>query len=97
MLSIDEELTAAEGAKAAIDTLTLSTTGALSTPTIIVLREAVRAATPMSILSSQGPLNEARYELVVALSDVIHGPPTQQKIDKAKGAIEHWINRLRTA
>ena len=91
MVSIDEELKAAEAAKAAIDTL--STTAALSEATIIILRGAIRAATPMTIFSSEGPLNEARHEVVIALSDLIHGPPTQEKINKAKGAVEDWINR----
>jgi hypothetical protein len=65
MVSIHEELEAAKAAMAVIDTLS---TAALSETTIIILREAVRAATPMTILSSEGPLNEARHEVVIALS-----------------------------
>jgi hypothetical protein len=91
MVSIDEELKAAKAAKAAIETLS---TAALSGATIIILREAVRAATPMTILSSEGSLNEARHEVVIVLSDLIHGPPTQEKIDNAKDAIGVWMVEL---
>jgi len=39
-------------------------------------------------LSSGGPLNEARANVGVALSSLMHSTPTPEKIDKAKGAVE---------
>jgi hypothetical protein len=47
-------------------------------------------------LSSGGALNEARANVGIALSNLIHdhGPPTPQSIDKAKRAIEAWIWEL---
>ena len=47
-------------------------------------------------LSSGGALNEARANVGIALSNLIHdhGPPTPQSIDKAKRAIEAWIREL---
>jgi hypothetical protein len=94
MVSIDEELEAAKGAKTALDTLS---TAVLSRATITILREAVHVATPMTILSSEGPLNEARHDVVIALSGLIDGPPTETKKHIAKGAVEDWMKRLRTA
>jgi hypothetical protein len=91
MVSINVELKAAKAAKGVIDTLS---TAALSGATIETLREAIHAATPMTILSSEGPLNEARHEVVIALSNLIHGPPTQEKIDNAKDATGVWMVEL---
>ena len=34
---------------------------------------------------------------LIALSNLIHGPPTPQSIDKAKFAIDVWIRELETA
>jgi len=34
---------------------------------------------------------------VIALSDLITGPPTQDRIDKAKVAVEEWIKQLLAA
>ena len=92
MVTIDEELEAAQDAKAAIDTL--STTATLNGATTGILREAILVATPMTIFSNEGPLNEARQEVVIALSDLIHGPPTQEKIERAKDAIDIWVVEL---
>jgi hypothetical protein len=39
-------------------------------------------------------LNEARANVGIALSILIHGMPTQEKIDKAKFAIDVWIREL---
>jgi hypothetical protein len=91
---MDEELKTAEAAKTAIDT---QSTAPLSRATITILREAVRAAMPMTILSSEGPLNEARHNVVIALSGLIDGPLTEAMIDKAKREVEDWIKRLREA
>jgi len=39
-------------------------------------------------------VNEARGKVGLALSNLMHGLPSQDKIDKAKRAIEAWINEL---
>jgi hypothetical protein len=92
MVSIDEELKAAKAAKAVIDTLS---TAALSGATIETLREAIHAATPATFFPSEGPLIEPRHDAFILLSDLTEGPPTQERIDKAKGAVEVWIRRLK--
>jgi len=48
-------------------------------------------------MSSGGTLNEARANVGVALSNLIHSQPTQEKIDKAKSAIQAWIQELEAA
>jgi hypothetical protein len=95
MVSIDEELKAAEAAKAAINALLTATP---KSAIVATLRQANTAA----ILNFSGQraaaaLNEARKNVGIALSDLFHGPLKQQKIDKAKGAVEEWINQLRAA
>jgi hypothetical protein len=94
-----EELAAAEEAKKIIDAL--STTSP-SDPTIAAtLRNAYdqarRGATP--ILSSAMVLNAARYEVVLELNDLIHSLQlqslTQQKINRAKAAVDAWIKLLK--
>ena len=94
MASIEQELSAAEAAKAALDKLSPVP---LSEAMRLTLRNAIRAATQTTFFSSEGPLMGARHEVVVALSDLIHGPPTHEKIDKAKGAVEEWISQLGAA
>jgi hypothetical protein len=73
--------------------------GALSTATpksavLATLAKAKNAA--ILNLSSGGALNEARTNVGIALSNLIHdhGPPTPQIIEKAKRAIEAWIWEL---
>jgi hypothetical protein len=39
-------------------------------------------------------LNEARISVGIALSNVIHGMPTQEKVDKAKRVIEAWLREI---
>jgi hypothetical protein len=43
---------------------------------------------------SEGPLNEARHTVGIALPDLIRGPLTQEKIDNAEGAIGVWMVEL---
>jgi len=43
---------------------------------------------------SEQPGNEARGNVGIALSNLMHGPPTPEKIEKAKGAVEEWLKRL---
>jgi hypothetical protein len=88
MVSINEELKAAKAAKAAIDAL-------LKTPKSAVLVTLVKAKHAAVFNPSSGAaLNEARANVGIALSILIHGMPTQEKIDKAKFAIDVWIREL---
>ena len=89
MVSIDEEFQAAKAAQAAIKVL-LTTT--FNSTVVKTLRKANQAA--ILNLSSGGALNEARRNVGIALSNLIHGPPTPEKIEKAKGAVEEWLKRL---
>jgi hypothetical protein len=90
MVHINEELKAAKAAKAAIDALATTPKSAV----LATLGKANHAA--ILNLSSGGALNEARANVGIALSNLIHdhGPPTPQSIDKAKRAIEAWIREL---
>ena len=90
MVSVEEELEAAQAAKAAIKVLLTTTPKSAA---VKALRRANHAA--ILNLSSGGSLNEARGKVGIALSNLLHGPGTQEKIDKAKGAVEEWINQLR--
>ena len=90
MISVDEELKAAKAAKAAIGALLTRKADVLAT-----LGKARHAA--VLNLSSGGTLNEARANVGIALSSVIHSQPTQEKIDKAKAAINDWIRELAAA
>ena len=89
MVHINEELKAAKAAKAAINDLLRATP---KSAVLATLGKANNAA--ILNLSSGGALNEARAKVGIALSNVIHGMPTQEKIDKAKSAIEAWIREL---
>jgi hypothetical protein len=89
MVSTDKELEEAKAAKAAINALLTASpkSGVLTT-----LKNAGRAA--ILNFSSGGALNEARGKVGIALSNVMHGPPTPERIDKAKRAIDNWIKEL---
>ena len=86
---VDEELKAA---RAAIDAL-LTTTR--KSEVLATLSKARNAA--VLNLSNGGTLNEARGNVGIALSSVLHSRPTQEKIDKAKVAINDWIRELAAA
>ena len=90
MVSINEELRAANAAKAAINSL--STTPLSKSVFLAALNKANHAA--ILNLSSGGALNEARGNIGMVLSDLMYGPRTPEKIDKAKRAIEAWIREL---
>jgi len=80
MVSVKEELELARAAKGAIKVLLAAT----SKPTALAtLKNAYRAA--VINLSGEGLLNEARG---------IVGIATDEKINKAKSAIDTWINNL---
>ena len=87
MTSINKELEAAKAAKAVVSTLSAATR-----PSLTPLHHAYRIA--VLHLSDEGPLNQARRNAGVALSALIHGQPTPEKIDKAKSAVAEWIKEL---
>jgi hypothetical protein len=92
MATIEEELALAKQAKVVIERKS-------RTETIEVLRKANQmAAAQMTTFSSAGPLNDARHRLGLALPPVIRAleedQPSQDKIDKAKDAIEDWMRLL---
>jgi hypothetical protein len=89
MVIVYEELKAAKAAKAAVSVL-LTTTR--KSEVLATLSKARRAA--VLHLSSGGTLNEARANVGIALSSVMYSRPTQEKIDKAKAAINDWIREL---
>jgi hypothetical protein len=89
MVNIDEELKAAKAAQAAIDALLTTTRQS------VVLAKLMKARGAAILnLSSGGTLNAARGNVGIALSSVLHSRPTQEKIDKAKAAINDWIKEL---
>jgi hypothetical protein len=89
MVHINKELEAAKAAKAAINALSMAT------PKSAVLATLVKAKHAAVFNPSSGAaLNEARANVGIALSILIHGMPTQEKIDKAKFAIDVWIREL---
>ena len=89
MVSTDKELEEAKAAKAAINALLTASpkSGVLTT-----LKNAGRAA--ILNFSSGGALNEARGKVGIALSNVMHGLPTKEKIDEVTSAIDVWITEL---
>jgi hypothetical protein len=89
MVSIKEELELAKAAEGAIKALLTATSKQAALAT---LKDAYRAA--VLNFSGEGLLNEARSIVGIALSNVMHGVPTEQKINKAKSAIDTWINNL---
>jgi hypothetical protein len=91
MASIEDELQAAQAAKAALDKLS---PGVLREVTITILRNANQAAMTGVSFSSQERLVDARHKLVIVLSDLIKGPPSQERSDRAKAAVQEWINQL---
>ena len=89
MLSINKELKAAKAAKAAINSLSMATPKSAVLATLVKAKHAA-----VFNLSSGAALNKARANVRIALSIIMHGMPTQKKIDKAKFAVEAWIREL---
>jgi hypothetical protein len=87
MGGIDEELKAAKAAKAAINAL------AAKSERLTTLKHAYRVAV-LNLSGGEGLLNEARGIVGIALSNIMHGQPTEEKINKAKSAIDTWIANL---
>jgi hypothetical protein len=92
MVSINEELKAAKAAKAAITVLSTTTP---KSAVLARLNKANHAA--ILNLGSGGTLNEARANVAIAFSSLMHSLPTPKKIDKAKSAIGTWIKELEAA
>jgi hypothetical protein len=86
------EIKTAKAAKAAIDVLL---TAKPKSAVLATLRTANHVA--VVNLTSGGALNEARANVGIALSNLMHGPPTPEEIDKVKRAIEAWIKELEAA
>src|SRR5262245_45797168 len=91
MIGINEELKTIEAATAA---LSANPNGK---ETIKVLRQAKYiAALAMTTSANDKPLNDARHAVVTTLSDLVKALETdpaaqQEKIDKAKGAIQNLV------
>ena len=83
MVSINEELEIAKAAKAAIKALLTATP---KSAVLATLKKADRAA--ILNLSSGNALNEARGKVGIALSNIMHGLPTEEKVDEARSAID---------
>src|SRR6266513_1944938 len=98
MVGINEELEAAEAAKAALSAINPN-----SQATITILRQAQYvAALAMTTLPSDKPLNDARHAVVITLSDLARAlesdpTPQQANIDKAKGAIRNLVWDLKAS
>ena len=98
MVGIDEELSVAKSAKAAIDAL--STLG--PNPSIVeTLRHARDVAASAMTFLGDGPLNDERDKIGIAFSILIRAlgdsSLTREKIENAKGAIEDWMKLLEGA
>jgi hypothetical protein len=98
MVGIDEELSVAKSAKAAIDAL--STLG--PNPSIVeTLRHARDVAASAMTFLGDGPLNDERDKIGITFSILIRAlgdsSLTREKIENAKGAIEDWMKLLEGA
>ena len=92
MASIDEELKAAQAAKAVV--------GALLTRPISTISAELRKAKTIAVVNlggGGGALNEARANVGIALSNLMDRPPMQEGINNAKAAIDAWIRELEAA
>jgi hypothetical protein len=93
MTNEEEELRAAEMAKEALSAQDISPTTLRNTKDT-----AVRA---MSVFPDEASLNDARHTVGLALYELIQtlkdNPAPQEKIEKARGAVDEWINQLRAA
>ena len=98
MVGIDEELSIAMSAKAAIDAL--STAG--PNPSIVeTLRHARDVAASAMTFLGEGPLNDERDKIGIAFSILIRAlgdsSLTREKIENAKSVIEDWMKLLEGA
>ena len=91
MARIDEELKAAQAAKAVV--------GAILTRPISTISAELRKAKTIAVvnLGGGGALNEARANVGIALSNLMDRPPMPEGINNAKAAIDDWIRELEAA
>ena len=93
MARIDEELKAAQAAKAVV--------GALFTRPVSTFSAELRKAKTIAVVNlggaGGGALNEARANVVIALSNLMDRPPIPEGINNAKAAIDAWIRELEAA
>ena len=89
MVSINEELELAKAAKGAVKALLTATS---KSAVLATLKNAYRAA--VLNLSSGGGLNVARAKVGIALSNIMHGLPTKEKINEVTSTIDGWIMEL---
>jgi hypothetical protein len=95
MVSIDEERSAANKAKGVISVLTPSTPRAGSDVAIVVLRSAFRITTN-AIKNLDNRRAEAGTALLGLSNALENGSLTQETIDRAKHAVDAWLNGLTT-
>ena len=92
MARIDDELKAAQAAKAIVD--------ALLTRPISTMSAELRKAKTVAVVNlggGGGALNEARANVGIALSNLMDRPPMPEGINNAKAAIDAWIRELEAA
>jgi len=92
MARIDEELKAAQAAKAVV--------GAILTRPISTISAELRKAKTIAVVNlggGGGALNEARANVGIALSNLMDRPPMPEAINHAKAAIDDWIRELEAA
>jgi hypothetical protein len=91
MVSIDEELKAAQAAKAVV--------GAILTRPISTISAELRKAKTIAVvnLGGGGALNEARANVGIAISNLMDRPPMPEEINNAMAAIDAWIRELEAA
>jgi hypothetical protein len=92
MVSIDEELGVAKALKATINTLSITTP---KTAILATLRKANHTA--ILNLGRGGALNAARIDVGIAISNLIDGSPTPERIEKTRAAVDAWIKELEAA
>jgi hypothetical protein len=97
MIGINEELKAIEAARSVLSN------NPNGKETIKVLRQAKYiAALAMTTLPSDKPFNDARHAVVITLSDLVKAletdpTPQQEKIDRARGAVQSLVWDLKAA
>jgi hypothetical protein len=92
MVSIDEELKAAQAAKAVV--------GAILTRPISTISAELRKAKTIAVVNlggGGGALNEARANVGIAISNLMDRPPMPEEINNAMAAIDAWIRELEAA
>jgi len=99
MVNINEELKAANAAKAAIHVLSTATFRSAALQTLKKAYHIAVLNLSSGGISSGETLNEARGKIGISLSNLCngHGPTTPERIDKASREIDDWIKELEAA